>query len=60
MPSELINADLNAIYFLTATNEEYNFLIKELTGNAEFSKFTNPKNENILDLIDFAKKIYLV
>ncbi|CAG8588534.1 15288_t:CDS:1, partial [Cetraspora pellucida] len=26
-----------------ATNEEYNFLIKELIGNAEFPDFTNPK-----------------
>ncbi|CAG8853485.1 27477_t:CDS:1, partial [Gigaspora margarita] len=43
MPSELINVNLNTTYFLTATNEEYNFLIKKLTGNAEFSEFTNPK-----------------
>ncbi|CAG8526916.1 12439_t:CDS:10, partial [Cetraspora pellucida] len=42
-PRELINVDLNATYFLTATNEEYNFLIKELIGNAEFPDFTNPK-----------------
>ncbi|CAG8844235.1 8144_t:CDS:1, partial [Gigaspora margarita] len=40
---ELINVDLNTTYFLTTTNKEYNFLIKELTGNAEFPKFTNPK-----------------
>ncbi|CAG8720318.1 21228_t:CDS:10, partial [Gigaspora margarita] len=42
-PSELINVDLNATYFLTATNEEYNSLIKELIGNAEFPEFINPK-----------------
>ncbi|CAG8667918.1 38129_t:CDS:10, partial [Gigaspora margarita] len=44
-PSELINVDLNATYFLTATNEEYNFLIKELIGNAEFPEFTNTKDK---------------
>ncbi|CAG8832479.1 5282_t:CDS:2, partial [Gigaspora margarita] len=40
---ELINVDLNATYFLNTNNKEYNFLIKELTGNAEFPEFTNPK-----------------
>ncbi|CAG8656516.1 9132_t:CDS:10, partial [Gigaspora rosea] len=59
-PRELINVDLNATYFLTATNEEYNFLIKELIGNEEFPDFINPKGENILDLVDFAKNIYSV
>ncbi|CAG8528702.1 33893_t:CDS:2 [Racocetra persica] len=51
-PRELINVDLNAIYFLTATNEEYNFLIKELIRNEEFPDFTNPKAIGIREIIN--------
>lgn len=58
MPNEMIEVKLNANYFLSASEIEYNFLIKKLLRNSEFSKFHNIKEENILELVNIAKSAY--
>ncbi|CAG8662161.1 13121_t:CDS:10, partial [Dentiscutata heterogama] len=59
-PREMIEAKLNANYFLIASASEYNFLIKELVRNPEFPKFHNIKGENILELVNIAKNAYAI
>ncbi|RIB29406.1 putative molybdenum carrier-domain-containing protein [Gigaspora rosea] len=58
--NEMIEIKLNANYFLSASESEYNFLIKELLRNPEFSEFHNIKGENIFELVNIAKKAYII
>ncbi|CAG8811865.1 14005_t:CDS:1, partial [Gigaspora rosea] len=50
MPYEMFEAKLNANYFLSASESEYNFLLNELVRNQEFPEFHNIKGENALEL----------
>ncbi|CAG8813129.1 22570_t:CDS:1, partial [Gigaspora margarita] len=55
-PKEIIEVKLKANFFRTATEMEYNFLIKELLDQG-FPNFSNIKGKEILDLVEIAKKI---
>ncbi|CAG8530083.1 5992_t:CDS:1, partial [Racocetra persica] len=55
-PKEIVDVKLDSNFFLYATEDEYNFLIKKLLGK-EFSNFSNIKGEKILDLANIAKKV---
>ena len=55
-PEEMVDVKLDANFFLHATENEYNFLIKKLLGE-EFPNFSNIKGEKILDLVNIAKKV---
>ncbi|CAG8507816.1 5078_t:CDS:10 [Cetraspora pellucida] len=58
--NEMIEVKLNAKYFFSASESEYNCLIKELFKNPEFSEFHNIKGEKILELVNIAKNAYTI
>jgi len=55
-PKEMVDVKLDANFFLHATENEYNFLIKKLLGE-EFPNFSNIKGEKILDLVNIVKNV---